>query len=172
MAWVESSQKARAVSSGLAVFGAVILGCLTTGNNFVLSCLASSLAMTTFAPLSNTSRPQAVVLSTVLALGISLATTHLIGAFPGNNWFAVLLTMLAMALARTEHPPAAAIPLVLSTQNDVSGATARLLFGACFIAVIAYVLRCLLRDQSVDELPAISAPSRHSHTVPTDEFAP
>lgn len=95
------------------------------------------------------SQPRSIFVGHVLSTFIALVIVHTIGDTPLLVGVAVALSITAMMMTRTMHPPAAANPIVVMLEGHTSWEF--LLFpiatGACVVILLALIVNNLSRSR-------------------------
>jgi CBS-domain-containing membrane protein len=107
---------------------------------------ATSIVLVMGSPEIEAAQPRALVGGHLIASVIGLMVVKVTGPGPWAAAFAVGLSMVAMHLTRTFHPPAGIDPLVIVV-NDMpwSFLLAPVAIGACLLAALAFAWHGLFR---------------------------
>ena len=151
----ESSSSERKISLGIVIAGAVggaiaiaLMELLSERAAMPLMFVpfATSIVLVMGSPEIEAAQPRALVGGHLVAAVIGLIVVKITGPGPWAAAFAVGLSMVAMHLTRTFHPPAGIDPLVIVV-NDMpwSFLFEPVAIGACLLAALAYAWHALFR---------------------------
>ncbi|MGE0658619.1 MAG: HPP family protein [Reyranellaceae bacterium] len=143
--WTFARIVVASIGGGIAIAAVTYLS-LLTDQILLMAPLGSSCALVFVAPWSEFAQPRNVIGGHVVSAIVGLAAWHLLGTDPWVSALAVTISIVAMQVTRTLHPPGAAIPLlVVQAQSDWWFVFTPVLAGAAIIVVVAVVYCRLTR---------------------------